>query len=127
MPSHLSPRRSLLSLLGSQIEAVPDAVLSPEARSCLVSYAHHLGALQLDRTGDHMVAGLLLNAPEIAAYIPSGKLGKGSMELTRLEERIERVLTAARRLEKRRMRRGSKGREGWGPRMKPPVRTFNED
>src|SRR5207247_1234487 len=70
-------------------------------------YGRYLERQGLARGGDHMLAGLLLNACEIARYLPAGKLGKGSVELTRLEERIERVLTAARRAARRTERRSA--------------------
>ncbi|SRR6266581_73340 len=105
MASYQSPGKSFVALLLTQIEAQPDEVLSPAARRCLKDYARYLERQELARGGDHMLAGLLLNAAEIVSYIPAGKLGKGSMELTRLQERIERVLTAARREEKRSWRR----------------------
>lgn len=122
MASTLSPGRSLLALLRGQIEGVDEKVLAPEAKRCLMSYERHLEGLELDRKGDHMAAGLLLNAAEIASYIPSGKLGRGSMELTRLEERIERVLSAVHRLERRAGRPKKKPGVWQGGRMKPPTR-----
>jgi len=114
MASYQSPGRSLVALLRMQFEGVGEEVLSREARRCLVSYARHLERKELDRSGDHLAAGLLLNAAELVAYIPAGKLGKGSVELTRLQERVERTQTAVRRAGKRERRateaRGTEGR-----------------
>ncbi len=108
MPSYQSVGKSLVALVLTQIEALPDEVLSAPARRCLADYGRFLERQGLTRGGDHMLAGLLLNAAELACYLPTGKLGKGSVELTRLQERIERVLTAAKRAERRRRRLGEK-------------------
>jgi len=119
MASYQAPGASLVALLREQLGRLDEGVLSAEARRCLVGYARHLERKGLSRDGDHLVAGLLLNAAEIACYLPAGKLGKGSVELTRLQERVERTLTAARRAEKRH-RRGAEG-EGDGGRRRVPL------
>lgn len=128
MASYQAPSQSLVALIRGQLEGLGEEVMSKDARRCLVSYARHLERKGLARDGDHLVAGLLLNAAEMAAYIPSGKLGKGSLELTRLEERIERAQTAARRGEQRPRRiKGWKPEraQGWRtpPTRTPPTRT----
>lgn len=110
MASYQSPGASLVALLRVQLEQVGDGVLSSDARRCLVGYARHLERKGLSREGDHLLAGLLLNAVEIALYLPTGKAGRGILELTRLQERVERTQTAAKRAE-RRLRRGAEQKE----------------
>lgn len=123
MASYQAPGASLVALIEKQIDGLPDEVLSKEARRCLVGYARHLGRKGLARDGDHLVAGLLLNALEMALYVPTGKAGKGSLELTRLQERIERTQTAARRAEKRK-RKAKDGRGALGVLVPPPARPY---
>jgi len=63
-------------------------------------------------------------------YLPTGKAGRGSLELTRLQERIERTQTAAKRAE-RRLRRAAEQREpaevGLALWQRPRPRPADED
>src|SRR3989442_10367189 len=118
MASYQAPSQSFVALVTEQLAGVPESVLSRPARRSLVSYGRHLERKRLSRDGDLLLAARLLYAAEIATYVPTGKLGKGLVELSRVGDRLERNESLARRSARRRPR-GQKEAEGprsavWG-------------